>query len=642
MTRWQEQLRKPLVLLALFAMLWAVIRACVQAVVIDEAETFEVFAGRASPTHWEPASNNHVLNSTLIRLSTLMLGPSHVSLRLPALFGALLYICAAYWLAQALSGENRVRIPAFLCLVYNPLVFDFFTVGRGYSLALAGLVAAIALSLWGEKQRLAGENFPVVRTVAIASTLLGVSFSANFSFAFVDFAALALLTIWAFLMGHQKVPGPSKLRALAAAIVPMLAVTAFFCSWTLLHWPAGQLWDGVASLGETLRSVEDASLYQLNPHIVNPLLYPWLQWVQMHALLPIVGIGLVVQMVFCLVAMKRGEAEGRWLWMVAGAAVILLVLSLGMHSAAHQFFGLLFPRARTAIYIVPLVTLLVAALASMPGTSVWAGRRRVFALAGLWALAGSYLLSMRLTYTQEWQYLTDVKNVYWALQYLSKVHHVHDIASSWRYSASLNFYRRQYGGEGFNEVWSTGPYPPGKQAYVLFGPVDESYAVLNNLEIVYRGAESGAMIAVDPAVDPAFYGVSNAPAPVSSRGGFYDDTNERIEYTGHWLKDTQFQAASNGTLTYSNIPGDRFRFLFQGVSVTLLYTKAFNRGMADVLVDGTPAPSIDLYSPDVLFQQRATFGPLNPGTHVIEVRVSVSKNPLSTNHVVDIDAIEVR
>ena len=63
MTRWLEQLKKPLVLLALFALVWAVIRACVQAVVIDEAETFDVFAGRPTPSHWEPASNNHVLSS---------------------------------------------------------------------------------------------------------------------------------------------------------------------------------------------------------------------------------------------------------------------------------------------------------------------------------------------------------------------------------------------------------------------------------------------------------------------------------------------------------------------------------------------------------------------------------------------------
>ncbi len=106
MTRLLQQLRKPLVLLALFAISWAVARACVQAVVIDEAETYDIFAGRSMPSQWEPASNNHILSSLLIRLSTTIMGLSHVSLRLPALFGALVYICAAYWLAEALSGEN--------------------------------------------------------------------------------------------------------------------------------------------------------------------------------------------------------------------------------------------------------------------------------------------------------------------------------------------------------------------------------------------------------------------------------------------------------------------------------------------------------------------------------------------------------
>ena len=80
-----------------------------------------------------------------------MLGLSHVSLRLPALFGALLYICAAYWLAQTLTARTRSQIPVFLCLVYNPLVFDYFTVGRGYSLALAGLVGALAMALWARE-----------------------------------------------------------------------------------------------------------------------------------------------------------------------------------------------------------------------------------------------------------------------------------------------------------------------------------------------------------------------------------------------------------------------------------------------------------------------------------------------------------
>jgi hypothetical protein len=620
MTRLLEQLRRPLVLLAMFAMVWAVARACVQAVTIDEAQTFDMFVGRPAAAQWEPASNNHVLISVLMRLATMVLGLSHVSVRLPALLGALLYICAAYWLATMVSGQAKVQIPLFLCLVYNPFVFDYFTVGRGYSLALAGLLGALAMALWGEKRRV----FPMVRVASIASVLLGVSFSANFSFAFVDFAALGLLAFWAFLRG------PRKGQALAGAIVPMLAVTFFFSSYTLLHWPKGQLWDGATTWGETFRSVAHDSLYQLNPHILNPLLLGWLERVQ-HFLLPAAGITMAVQLTFCAMAWRR--AEDRWLWTVVCGAIIPLGIALVAHGIAHSFFGLLLPRNRTAIYVVPLVTLALGALTSMPG------RGRVAALAGLWALAGSFLFSLRLSYTQEWQYLADVKDVYWGLEYLSRAHHVHEVNSNWRYGASLDFYRRRYGGQDFNLVWSAdGPFVVGKQAYVLFAPIDESYADLNHLAVVYRGLDTGVMIAVDPEVDPGAFGPSKNP----DLGLLYDDTDKRIEFSGKWVRDREFPAASSGTVTYSNTPGDKFRFPFEGAAVTLLYTKMFNRGLAEVLVDGRPQMTLDMYSPQIEYQHKAAFGPLTAGKHVIEVRVKGAKNEHSTDQIVDVDAIEVR
>ena len=47
------------------------------------------------------------------------------------------------------AGVVRVQIPVFLCLVYNPLVSDFFTVGRGYSLALARLIEVSSFCVMG-------------------------------------------------------------------------------------------------------------------------------------------------------------------------------------------------------------------------------------------------------------------------------------------------------------------------------------------------------------------------------------------------------------------------------------------------------------------------------------------------------------
>ena len=55
---------------AIFALLWAVARACVQSITIDEADTYLVWVARRDPAHWQAASNNHVLNSLLMRLFT--------------------------------------------------------------------------------------------------------------------------------------------------------------------------------------------------------------------------------------------------------------------------------------------------------------------------------------------------------------------------------------------------------------------------------------------------------------------------------------------------------------------------------------------------------------------------------------------
>src|SRR5260370_35398690 len=73
---------------AIFALLWAVARACVQSITIDEADTDLVWAARHDPSHWQGASNNHILTSLLIGVLRSVFGVSHLSSRAPALLGA--------------------------------------------------------------------------------------------------------------------------------------------------------------------------------------------------------------------------------------------------------------------------------------------------------------------------------------------------------------------------------------------------------------------------------------------------------------------------------------------------------------------------------------------------------------------------
>jgi len=124
--------------------------------------------------------------------------------------------------------------------------------------------------------------------------------------------------------------------------------------------------------------------------------------------------------------------------------------------------------------------------------------------------------------------------------------------------------------------------------------------------------------------------------------GSYDDTDLVISYWGDWTGGRQFDKAANGTVTFSNRRGDWFRFVFEGSDVTWFYTKALNRGRAEVFLDGASRGVVDLYSRATVWQARAVYTGLGRGMHTLEVRVLGEKDPAATDSFVDVDLLLVR
>src|SRR5262245_42480705 len=131
---------------ALFAFAWAVARAQAQSITIDEATTYLIFAQRDWRFVWQPAANNHVLNTLLMRLLASAFGPMQLTVRGPALLGAAAYISGAYLFATMIGRKLLVQWAILVCLVYNPFVFDYLVAARGYALAAGFLLLALAIS----------------------------------------------------------------------------------------------------------------------------------------------------------------------------------------------------------------------------------------------------------------------------------------------------------------------------------------------------------------------------------------------------------------------------------------------------------------------------------------------------------------
>ena len=318
---------------AIFALLWAVARACVQSITIDEADTYLVWVARRDPAHWQAASNNHVLNSLLMRLFTSVFRVSQLSVRAPALLGAALYILAAYLLCRKLTPELPTQWPLFVCLVYNPFVFDHLVAARGYALALGFLMCILALGLLHAAGcgglclvlRLRG---PFLRRQFFVRVRQRVPHAGDFHLRLRPYAR------------HSR----TAASLCAACVLPALLVSIFLSAPAVLHWPGGELNYGAHSLGEMFSTIAQASLYQPNPQIVNPDALPA---PGAREAVPLAGP-----------CWRWPPGSGQHGAPVAAVALLgILAATIGAHWLLLKLFRVPLPMDRTAIWIVPSAVL---------------------------------------------------------------------------------------------------------------------------------------------------------------------------------------------------------------------------------------------------------------------------------------------
>src|SRR5215472_8730793 len=117
------------------------------------------------------------------------------------------------------------------------------------------------------------------------------------------------------------------------------------------------------------------------------------------------------------------------------------------HWLAFRLFHLLLPLARTAVYLAPALTLLIAATAAISAPSraaVW--NRRI--LVGWLGLTSFYFLAcLRLTWFKEWREQADVDEAYSFVVNCVPGQFAQEAIAAPQYRPSLVFYRHLYGSD---------------------------------------------------------------------------------------------------------------------------------------------------------------------------------------------------
>ncbi len=481
--------RRIAILLLLIVLGLNIYRAWTQSITADEAFAESLFLnGHISRLFNSYDASHHVLHTLLTKLSVLAFGLSEFTLRLPSLLGGLFYLATLYRLTRHVFGGGGQFLLAFALAGLNPLVLDHLSAARGYGLALA-------LFLWSLHQMLlySGGDHDTSRVLK-AGLGLGLSVAANLTL-LVPATALAVLFLLVLVRSGRLS------AALDAFVVPGIVTAFVIVVLPLTKATREHFYVGLASVGESLRLLVALSMFHhpLDPRVSAVLPQPDF-WYALFGYLLAPAVLAAAGAAASVVLWRWWR--GRRLALAGGPARFLLlgggslVLSVGILVALHGAMKVLYPYARTGLYLIPLFTLTALALPASLGT-----RRRASRLVGgpLWAVGAFtvliYLLQLPTKVYGEWTYDSSTKDIVNLIRDrqrerpLSRVR----VGITWMLEPSINFYRRIYSLDWLAPVERKDP--DGDYDYFALLEADAALIKKRGLRVLFHDPAAGVYLA---------------------------------------------------------------------------------------------------------------------------------------------------
>ncbi len=463
-----------------------VYRAAEQSVTFDEAWSYLSFAaGPWANIFLRYEAGNHVLHSILIKLTCGLLGSSQLALRLPSLLAGLVFLINAMRLSRLLAPRSRMfAILSFLALSINPLVLDYLSMARGYSLALA-MFSCATLEALG----LVFGPAPRPRRFLFLGVFLALAVSSNLTFLFPSAAVFLVL---ALMIGLRDRKAPTARRRswldlVCYGTVPACLVAGLIVYLPVSHASKGHFYWGQSTLKDSIVSLVSDSLDH------HPDLYgnfpSGMFTVPFYAAATAMSFTAIAALVLLARVIRRRQppdaAVGRFIFLQLCTDVTLLLLFV-----AHQLTGLLYPDGRTGLYLVFCFTLMLISLTGLgmrPPHRYWMGG----VIAGWALLVAQFVSQLSITYYANWRYDASTKRVFEVIRVMSLAHPERRsrISYSWNYAPALEFYRRVYDSQNIEpvQIWSsTSPTPlDGYDYYVLDGGDKARASAVGLIPVLY-------------------------------------------------------------------------------------------------------------------------------------------------------------
>ncbi|MBL7057712.1 hypothetical protein ISS03_00055 [Patescibacteria group bacterium] len=396
-------------------------------------------------------SNHHLLNTLLIKFTTTIFGLNEFVARVPVLFGALLYLSGVLVISKKLFNENFLIFSSVVLLSVNPFVIDFFSLARGYSLAIGTFIWALIYFL-----KWVGLNDGRVKRKYLFIVFSCLTISTLSNLAFLNVYLGSIVVVLFFEAGVLRNSGKSIVQKfvyvrdeIVLPIVPslLLLLTIYYFPVVAMNGSGEFYFGGVNNLwSDTINSLIEATLYGIN---YRDDIIKIIAWVFLSMQL-VTGIVLVLAKCGKYFVVRREF----------GLILLLIVSILLGIEAQNIFFGTRYLVERAAIFLLPLFMLQFL--------GVWmviiASRARVkniFNVIGIVVIFFCYihfLNSLNYNSSFVWGYDANSREAVEKIARLKESGvNIHMIGSTWILAPSLSFYRYKFGMFDIDPITRKGP-----------------------------------------------------------------------------------------------------------------------------------------------------------------------------------------
>jgi hypothetical protein len=376
-------------------------RAIHQAIVVDEATTYDKFVSGPWRELFGPYdANNHTLSSIFIKSSVTLGGLSEFTLRLPSMIAGFFLVLGVFWLMKRVKSWP-LRWGAFAVVCTCPILLDFSIMARGYSLSLAFFVWAL--------------YFSIERRYLPAGFLLGLSIASNLT---ILFPVLALLVVTALF--------ERRIKPLLSLAVPALLLAALITGPSLRQAHREDFYIGYPEFRQAVISFIATTFYATD-HI-------GILGVRGVAIVNFVNFGLPLFFLLVATACARTKNQRQLI-----PFVTLVIAFVGI-ILAHWLLGLNYPADRTCLYFI----VLAAVSWAIAGDAFKNRLIQALWILPLIVLVIQFSTQLQTRFFEFWHMEQDDKLIARLIQQatIGKPENSVTLSASWMHQPSLEFYRR--------------------------------------------------------------------------------------------------------------------------------------------------------------------------------------------------------